>query len=436
MLEEMYCNNCGLVFENVLDVCPCCNTVQFVHRAERIWLKPNKQISKFCRHANWIYNKANYFIRQHFFKTGEYPYYRRITDKLLNLGFFYRLPPMTADMVVETLDNNWKAYFAALRSYKEDPSKFKARPRPPGYRKRDSEFMFKVDGQYCKIRNGNLHVYKRLWGWKFKTRLPDGTKIQELRIVPKGIGYVLEMVYKKWIHPEKLNKDNVAGIDLGLKNIVTFADINGGTPFVVKGGILKSINQFYNKELARLQGIYSRQGIWTGAKRKKLTLKRGRKISDYMHKLSRYVINHCIDNNIGTLALGYCKDWKQRINLGRVTNQNFVQIPFSKLLFMLSYKGAAGIQVIYQDEAHTSKCSYLDNESVEHHDTYIGKRTSRGLFRSANGTVINADLNAAYNIAKKAILKTGAKVLVDEIEGVPLHPVRIEFLQNSIQEVV
>jgi len=43
----------------------------------------------------------------------------------------------------------------------------------------------------------------------------------------------------------------------------------------------------------------------------------------------------------------------------------------------------------------------------------------RGLFKSARGT-INADVNAAYNIIRKAI----PEAFADGIEGVGLHPVR------------
>ena len=179
--------------------------------------------------------------------------------------------------------------------------------------------------------------------------------------------------------------------------------------------------------MGKIQRIYEKQGIKTGKKSKKLFDKRNRKIKDHLHKVSRFIVDYCVKKDIGTVVIGNNEDWKHNANIGKKNNQNFVQIPFFMLINQIKYKAEEkGINVILQEESHTSKCSFLDNESIEHHDLgkYIGKRFKRGLFRSAKGIIINADVNASLNIIKKAIPKAFAKVEADEIEDVGLHPLR------------
>lgn len=151
-----------------------------------------------------------------------------------------------------------------------------------------------------------------------------------------------------------------------------------------------------------------------------------------MHKYSRYIIDYCIRHNIGTIVMGHNPGQKQEINLGTKTNQNFVQIPEYLLRKMIKYKSEEiGISVLDQEESHTSKCSFLDDEPVGHSGRYMGKRISRGLFRSSIGKLINADVQGGYNIIKKAIPNAFKELKVlraDGIEGVGLHPIRIDPL--------
>ena len=131
---------------------------------------------------------------------------------------------------------------------------------------------------------------------------------------------------------------------------------------------------------------------------------RKNQIHDYLHKASRYLVNHAVFNNISKIVIGYNQNWKQEINIGKVNNQHFVSIPFAKLVSMIQYKAQLhGIEVILTEESYTSKCSFLDNESLKKQDSYLGKRVKRGLFRSADGKTINADVNGACNILRKVI---------------------------------
>ena len=197
---------------------------------------------------------------------------------------------------------------------------------------------------------------------KIKTRLSDNTIIKIVRIIPKGINYICEIVYKKQFEEGEINKrwysklnnsNRYIGIDLGVSNIVTMVNNIGKQPIVIKGGILKSINQFYNKETARLQSIYARQGIKFGTKMSKLNFNRNNRIKDQIHKISRYIIDYCVSNNIGTIVIGRNKGWKQNINIGKRNNQNFVTIPFHTLIQMIQYKAEEqSIEVKLQEEAH------------------------------------------------------------------------------------
>ena len=116
------------------------------------------------------------------------------------------------------------------------------------------------------------------------------------------------------------------------------------------------------------------------------------------------LVNHLVSNNVSKVVVGHNKEWKQDTNMDKRNNQNFVQIPFNQFIQMLTYKARLkGIKVVTREESYTSKCSFLDNETIEKHDTYMGKRVKRGLFKSNNGRLINADLNGALNILRKEI---------------------------------
>jgi len=191
---------------------------------------------------------------------------------------------------------------------------------------------------------------------------------------------------------------------------------------------LKSINQYYNKRRSELQSIYDRHGIKTGSAIQILTENRNRKIKDVMHKISRYIVDWCVEHNIGTIVIGHNDNWKQEVELGKRNNQNFVPIPYYILTHDLQYKSEEiGIAAKQQEESHTSKCSFLDNEPIEHHDNYVGKRIKRGIFRSAKGILINADVNGSLNIIRKAFSKAFPQGNADGIEGVGLHPKRLSF---------
>ncbi|VUT25362.1 MAG: putative transposase [Candidatus Methanolliviera sp. GoM_oil] len=396
-------------------------------RTEQIWMKPNKNISSLAHVSKNLYNEANYLIRQEFFKTGRWIRFYELDKGLKESENYKSLPAQTAQQILRLLDKSWKSFFKAIKVWGEEPEKFKARPNLPKYKKKDGEHILVLTNQQCKIKEDGSLKFPKLLGLNVKIRLDKETNLREVRVIPKGVGHVVEIVYEKEADPEDLDENKICGIDLGVRNLVAMGNNIGEKPIVVKGGICKSINQFYDKEMGRVQRIYESQKIpkKTGRKSKKLFDKRSRKIKDHLHKVSRFIVDYCVKNDIGTLVIGNNKGWKQNADIGKKNNQNFVQIPFYMLINPIKYKAEEkGINVILQEESYTSKCSFLDGESVEHHEKYVGRRFKRGLFRSAKGMIINADVQGALNIIRKAIPKAFAKVEADEIEGVGLHPLR------------
>ena len=392
---------------------------------EQIQLYKSIKLRELCHLAKDVYNTANYLVRQAFFRENRWIRYYELNE-LLKTSIPYRaLPSQTSQQVLRALEQNWKSFFNACRERRVHPEKFQGNPKPPKYKRKRGEFVVIFTNQQCAIKDGYLRFPKRVELEPIKTRVTN--PLHQVRIVPKGLYYVLEIVYEKESIDLKLNKDRLIGIDLGLNNLLTIVNNAGLTPIVIKGGIVKSTNQFYNKQLAKYKSLTDKQGFHASETRRlqRLSLKRNNKIRDSFHKASRFVIKYCVANNIGRILIGYNATWKQEINLGKKNNQNFVAIPFLQLIHQLQYKGELlGIIVDTTNEDHTSKCSFLDDEPITHHERYLGTRTTRGLFKSKNERIINADCNGAYNIAKKAVPNA---FVADGIEGVGLHPVLVKL---------
>ncbi len=391
---------------------------------EQIQLPLNENLSRMCHISKNLYNLGNYYVRQEFFYLGQWVRYYDLWFMLKSSNPYQNLPSQTAQQILMQVDRNWKSFFRAMREWRKDPKKFLGRPKPPSYKQKDGENLLVFTNQQCRIRNGHLYFPKKTGLNPIKTRIKE--KLCHVRIVPKGIYYMLEIVYEKEETDLGLNKERVVGIDIGLNNIVTLANNAGLPPAIIKGGAVKSINQYYNKLLARYKHKKDKQGLFHETKRlKKITRKRNNLIGDKFHKISRKVINYCITHDFGTIVVGYNPGWKQKIKLRKRVMQQFVQLPYHSLIGKISYKAQlVGIEVILCEESYTSKCSFLDQERIGKHDTYCGKRISRGLFRSKEGKVLNADVNAAYNIIRKALPNAP---WVDGIEGVGFHPYSLEI---------
>ena len=219
----------------------------------------------------------------------------------------------------------------------------------------------------------------------------------------------------------QLDYSKIAGLDLGLNNLMTVTtnqvDIQ---PIMVNGRPLKSINHHWNKQKAKLQSKL-KKGVFNSRKISKLTKKRNNKVETYLHIASRTAVNWLVKNNIGTLIIGKNNQWKTSINIGKRNNQNFVQLPHTKLINLIKYKFEQenGIIVIHE-ESYTSKASALDQDNLPKYNkrrkqkpAFSGKRIKRGLYKTLTGLLINADVNGALNIIRK-VAKNSLNDLVSD----------------------
>ena len=238
-------------------------------------------------------------------------------------------------------------------------------------------------------------------------------RIKEIRIIPKSGArfFEIQYTYEAECIQRNLNKNNVLALDLGVNNLVT-AVSSEGRSFIIDGRKLKSVNQWFNKENARLQGIKDRQGDKkrTTNRQKILADKRNRQVNDYMSKTAKKIINYCIAHNIGTLVVGYNETFQRNTDIGRQNNQNFVNIPYSKLRSKLEYLCELnGIAFVKQEESYTSKASFWDKDVIPVYNAdnpqkyhFSGKRIQRGLYKTSDGVLLNADVNGALNILRKS----------------------------------
>lgn len=352
-----------------------------------------------CFASKNLYNQALYRVRQHYFENKTYLNYYSLCKQLTDERQvdYVALPAKVSQWVIKQVDKNFVSFFQSLKS-----NKVNRKVSIPKYLDKDGRNILTFTNQAVsskELANGFL----KLSGCKNKIKIIHST-VQQVRVIPKGNHYVIEVIYNKET-PKYTDNGNYVGIDLGLNNLATVGG-NVIDSFIVNGRPLKSINQFYNKQLAKIK---SRQDICKNKKVNKtkiqtLANKRNNKIKDYLHKASRLLVNHLVSDGVSTIVIGHNKEWKQDINIGKSNNQKFVQIPFNQFIKMISYKAELeGMKVIQREESYTSKCSFIDGEDICKREKYLGNRIKRGLFKTGTGHLINADLNGALNILRKEI---------------------------------
>ena len=328
----------------------------------------------------------------------------------------------SAQQVLRQVDNQYKAFYASIKSKKMQGKKV----RLPKYKdKENGRNIFIYTNQCTKVSNGIVYLKTKQGMLSFNT---VADSIQQVRLVPKANHIVVEIIYNKECEAKQDNS-RYASIDLGLNNLCTLAS-NTAQSIIVDGKCLKSINHHYNKTKAKLQSKLSKNKH-TSKRISRLTLRRNRKIKDYMHKVRRKIVEYMEANSLNTLFVGKNVGWKDSINLGRTNNQNFVSIPYNMLIQMLEYKcKLAGINFILVNEAYTSKCSFLDKEKIAKHAIYAGRRVRRGLFICSSGIMINADVNGSLNIMRLGLEKQNVKLdVVEEI----LRPENKMFVFNLVR---
>jgi putative transposase len=425
-----------------------------MQRVERHIKINDKNLDKLCFLSKNLYNYCNYILRQVYINRHdnldpeiinliecftikkinketkeeiEKIYYKikeyKLTSYLakINQNDYRSLPAQTSQQIIKLLYQNWNSFYKSIKDYYNNPNKYKGRPNLPKYKhKTGGRNVVIFTNQNVKLKGRHINFPSMVNMMPLKTNVKN---INQVRIIPQATCYVIEVVYTIDKKELDLNDNNYLSIDLGLNNLATCVN-NVGKTFIINGKIIKSINHFYNKIKSKLQKYVGDKG--NSNKINKLTFKRNNQIQNYLHQTSRFIINYCIEHKIKNVVIGYNKNWKNEINIGKRNNQNFVSIPHAKLISMIKYKaGEVGIIVVEHEESYTSKCDSLALEIIKKHEKYLGKRIKRGLFQSYTGKLINADVNGSINILRKVI--QNEKIISDLLDrGFVLNPIRIQ----------
>jgi putative transposase len=379
------------------------NTMQLVEqhvidKRDPRWL----ELDTACFRSKNLYNAANYILRQEFIFNRCYIPYAQLAKQMKCHPDYCALPRKVSQWVLKQLDHDWQAFFAALAEWQVNPDKFNGRPRVPKYKHKANGrnlVTYTVQAVSKRVFREQGVIQPSGLGITIPTRQPA---FDQVRIVPRKTHYVVEVVHTVAIQPADVAPDWVAAIDIGVDNLATVTSNQPDfVPLLVNGKPLKAINQRYNKERARLQSRL-KGDCTTSHRLDALTDKRNRRVNAYLHLASRRIIETLVQHRIATLVIGKNDGWKQNINLGDRTNQNFVQIPHARFIDLLTYKAQlVGIQVIVIEESYTSKCSFLDREPIGKQAIYAGKRIKRWLFVASDGREIHADVNGSLNILRK-----------------------------------
>ena len=402
-------------------------------------IQENKAIHNMCLASNNLYNQALYIIKKEFNENNKFLGFSQM-DKIMKVTpnldgevNYYNLKAQTAQQILRLLEKNWKSYFKSIKDWKNHSEKYKGMPKPPGFRKSGDKHLIIFTNQNSKIKESELILSKDLTLDIPEYRGKDFTKFNQIRILPRHKGYKVEIVYKQ----ESLNCDldilKYASIDLGLNNLATMISTET-KPIIFNGKIIKSYNQWYNKRKAKLCSIKDKMKIKSYTNQLyKIEEDRECFINDYLHKVSKGIVQYCIENKISNLVCGHNNLWKDSIGLGKKTNQKFVNIPHSKLISYLKYKcELVGINFIETEEAYTSKCDHFVFEEMEHQESYLGKRVKRGLFQSSVGKLLNADVNGALGILRKVVGDSGINQIINS--GLLSNPVKIRnVFSTSLQ---
>jgi len=370
-----------------------------------------------CRLSKNLKNQALYEVRQEFFNNKRYIGYTEIYNRLKTCDTYKTLNANMAQHIIKTVEADFKSFYRTLKSKLD--GKFDAQVNIPHYLPKDGFYELIIQQiiinrgimklpysvKYAKTHD-SVHI-------KIPTCLQD-KRIKEIRIRPLFNARYFEITYTYEVEDDVIEKveldtNRALAIDFGVNNLCTCVTSDGDS-FIIDGKKLKSINQWADKEYARLNSIKDKQGFkhMLTKRQAKLWLKRSDRARDYLGKTVKKIIGYCLDNNIGILVCGYNKGFQRGACFNSVVNQSFVQMPFLKLKNRLEYQCKLnGIRFIEQEESYTSKASFWDKDPIPvYGDKYIpkfsGKRIKRGLYRTSDGRLLNADVNGALNILRKS----------------------------------
>ena len=376
-------------------------------------------LRELCRIAKNLTNQAIYNVRQHYFQEKQYLRYEANYHELKHLESYKLLNANIAQQTLKDVDKMFKSFFALIKLAKQGKYNFK-HIKLPNYLPKNGYSNIVIS--QIRLRKDNIltipysNTFKKKYEIKkIQIKIPqalEDKKIKEIQIIPKFNARFFEIQYTYEIQEENiiLNINSALAIDLGVNNLCTCVT-NTGKSFIIDGKKLKSINQFFNKQNARLRSIKDKQNIIKQTKQQFLiSRKRKNRVNDYINKTCRYIINYCLTHDIGTLVIGYNQSFQNKTNLGRRNNQIFTHLPFGRIREKLEYLCKRyNINYILQEESYTSKASFFDNDELpiynaDNPQTYefSGKRIKRGLYQTKNNYLFNADCNGALNILRKS----------------------------------
>ena len=396
-----------------------------------------KRLKKYIKNGKLKKNfiKSNFNNKELSYMFLEY--YLKSTD---NIDYKHKdLGSHTAQQTVKKVAESFKSYYKSFFDYLKNKDKYSGKPELPKYKKKVSFCSFSFTNIECKIKNSKIRFPKTELKLNFNYNTNDLKHIKTT-VIKYYDKIQLQLVFEKdVVENEKENSGSrhIAGIDLGINNIVTIAT-NKGKSLLVKDKYLKQLNQFSSKELS---DIYTKQTTTgklekpkSSKKVKTLFRKRNNRITNFSYILANFIVKYCLNNNIDTLVIGLNKDWKQDIKMGSINNQNFQQIPFRKIIDKIEYKCKLNnIDVIIKEESYTSKSNCLNYDYIPTYKKeddkeyeFTGKRIKRGLFRTDSNILINADVNGAVNILRK------------EFKNIKIETDNIKYLTNPevIKELI
>lgn len=374
-------------------------------------------IKELCHTAKNLANEAIYNVRQYYFTEGEFLKYEKNYTLLKNSPNYKALNSNMAQQILKEVDGSFKSFFGLLKLTKQGKYAFRD-CKLPHYLPKDGYATLVIG--FVRL-NGNKLILPFSNNFKKTHKAVEITippvlldkKVKEIRIIPKAGArfFEIQYTYESECIQRNLNKNNALALDLGINNLVT-AVSNSGKTFIIDGRKLKSINQWFNKENARLQSIKDKQhfGKKTTNRQKAIARDRNNKVNDYMSKVARKVVDYCVANDIGTLVVGYNETFQRSSKIGKQNNQNFVNISYGRLRSKLKYLCELNSIVFEkQEESYTSKASFWDRDDIPVYNAdnpkeyqFSGSRIHRGLYETAGGKTVNADVNGALNIMKKS----------------------------------
>lgn len=376
-----------------------------------------RNLRELCRTSKNLMNEALYINRQYFFSEGKYLGYEK-TYAILKTSENYRiLNSNMAQQSMKVVDCMFASFIALLKLVKKKQYDSRA-VKIPHYLPKDGYAPLII--QQFTIRNQTFTLpYSKQYGAehpKISIKVPpilEGKRVKYIRIIPINNArfFEIQYTYEAVEAQRELDKQKALAIDFGLNNLMTCATSEGDT-FIIDGRKLKAINQWYNKQNAILASIKDKQkyGKKPTFRQKQLARKRKLRVNDYISKACKKVINYCLLYNIGVLVCGYNVTFQRDTHMGKVNNQNFVNIPYGEIRQKLAYLCELhGIEYHEQEESYTSKASFWDKDNMPVYDKndkteyrFSGRRLHRGLYESSDGRKLNADINGALNILRKS----------------------------------